>query len=76
MLLELAEGKPVVVTRFPAAIKPFYMAKHEGTFGDVAECFDLLMPVGGEVVGGSMRETDHAKLSEAVHLSGIQGLQW
>ena len=44
-----------IVTHFPKAHKPFYMKAHDG----YAECFDLLVPGAGEVVGGSLRSLDH-----------------
>lgn len=75
-LLDQFSGRPVVVTHFPATIKPFYMEKRTGTHGTVAECFDLLLPVGGEAVGGSMRETNHTNLVEAIKKAGVSGLDW
>lgn len=76
ILLEAAENRPVFITEFPASIKPFYMSTVEGKSGEVAQCFDLLMPVGGEVVGGSLRETSHKKLSESIAANGLKGLEW
>ncbi|OQR72417.1 putative asparagine--tRNA ligase [Tropilaelaps mercedesae] len=76
LLLEFSQGRPLVITHFPAKIKPFYMATKDGEHGRLAECFDLLLPVGGEVVGGSMREMDRDKLLESIQQASIKGLEW
>lgn len=63
---KICDNKPTFVTRYPREIKSFYMpdsiAGDEGDGIDRVECFDLLFPIIGEVVGGSMREYDHDKL--------------
>lgn len=56
---------PVFVVGYPSKIKSFYMP--ETVFDDEdtvtrANCFDLLFPFIGEVVGGSMRESNYEKL--------------
>lgn len=59
--------RPVFVTDYPREAKPFYMAASEGQAADdydkrkkrgreTVAGFDLLLPVVGEVAGGSMRE--------------------
>ena len=54
-----AGGAAVVVTDYPAAIKPFYMYVNEtcsDARGETVACMDILLPRVGEVVGGSQRE--------------------
>ncbi|KAM3126651.1 asparagine-tRNA ligase [Candidozyma auris] len=59
---------PVFVTDYPAEQKPFYMPpSSEGVLVSgkpTVSCFDLIMPDIGELVGGSMRQSDHNKLLE------------
>lgn len=45
---------PVFVTDYPATLKPFYMRISND--GRTVECFDLLVPGVGEIIGGSARE--------------------
>lgn len=68
----VSNGKPVVVTRFPADLKPFYMKKS----ATAAECFDILVPMGGEIVGGSLRECDLHTLKQAIDTQNVNGLDW
>ena len=50
--------RPVMVYRWPAAIKAFYM-KRDPEFPDYVKGVDLLAPEGyGEIVGGAEREDD------------------
>ena len=54
--------RPLVVERYPAAIKPFYM-KLDPDDPSVALNMDILAPEGyGEIVGGSVREDDLERL--------------
>jgi asparaginyl-tRNA synthetase len=58
------EKVPVFVTNFPKECKAFYM-KEDPDDPRTYKCADLLAPEGyGEVIGGSERETDLAKLIE------------
>ncbi|CAH0397218.1 unnamed protein product [Chilo suppressalis] len=52
---------PVFVVRWPKELKSFYMkeCQHDNTKVDA---LDLLTPVTGEVVGGSLREDDYQNL--------------
>ncbi|KIL48029.1 asparagine--tRNA ligase [Jeotgalibacillus campisalis] len=50
--------KPVFITHYPTAIKPFYM-QPDPTREDVVLCADLIAPEGyGEIIGGSERIND------------------
>ncbi|MED3553605.1 asparagine--tRNA ligase [Cytobacillus praedii] len=51
--------KPVFITHYPKAIKPFYMQPHPDR-DDVVLCADLIAPEGyGEIIGGSERIHDY-----------------
>ena len=45
---------PVIVTDYPASIKPFYMRLNDD--GKTVAAMDILVPGIGELVGGSQRE--------------------
>ncbi len=47
-------NKPVFITDYPAAIKPFYMRL--GDDEKTVRAMDLLVPKVGEIIGGSQRE--------------------
>jgi len=54
--------KPVFVTDYPKAIRPFYMKEHPDR-PELVRCADLLASEGyGEIIGGSQREDDYDKL--------------
>ncbi len=56
--------KPVFVTDYPKEIKSFYMKQNDD--GRTVACTDLLVPHIGEIIGGSERETDLEKLTNAM----------
>lgn len=63
-------NEPIMLCRFPAGIKAFYMAKcPENEL--LTESVDVLLPGVGEIVGGSMREKDNEKLLAAYKKEGI-----
>ncbi|HEY6193151.1 MAG TPA: asparagine--tRNA ligase [Bacteroidota bacterium] len=54
--------RPVIVHRYPARIKSFYM-KRDPLNSELALAMDVLAPEGyGEIVGGSQREDDYETL--------------
>ncbi|CRL05562.1 CLUMA_CG018130, isoform A [Clunio marinus] len=63
-------NEPIMLCRFPAGIKAFYMAKCPENEA-LTESVDVLLPGVGEIVGGSMREFDNDKLIAAYHREGI-----
>ena len=66
-------GEPILLKKFPAKIKSFYMSRCvDDEREDLTESVDLLMPGVGEIIGGSMREMDEKKLIEGMETSGIK----
>jgi asparaginyl-tRNA synthetase len=58
--------RPVLVHRYPAQVKAFYM-KRDPEDPRLALCVDVLAPEGyGEVIGGGQREDDLATLEQAI----------
>ncbi len=63
--------RPLVIDRYPSAIKPFYMKRDPADPGVVLN-MDLLAPEGyGEIVGGSVREDDLATLDAQISEKGV-----
>jgi asparaginyl-tRNA synthetase len=58
--------KPVMVHRYPAKVKAFYM-EPDPQNADLALCVDVLAPEGyGEIIGGSQRIGDYALLLKRI----------
>ena len=53
-LTEQEIGGPVIVSDFPASIKPFYMRVNDDE--QTVRAMDVLVPNAGEIIGGSQRE--------------------
>ena len=63
--------RPVMVHRYPAQVKAFYM-EPDPERPDVALCVDVLAPEGyGEIIGGSQRIGSYDKLVERIRQHGL-----
>jgi asparaginyl-tRNA synthetase len=63
--------KPVMVHRYPAKVKAFYM-EPDPQRPELALCVDVLAPEGyGEIIGGSQRMASHELLLERIHEQGL-----
>ena len=69
-LTEKIFKKPVFVTDYPKEIKAFYMKMNEDN--KTVAAMDLLVPAIGEIIGGSQREDDLAKLEERIIELGMK----
>ncbi len=70
--------RPFLITRYPRAVKPFYM-EDDPTDERVTLSVDMLAPEGyGEIVGGGQRMMDLASLEERMREDGIpiDDYQW
>jgi len=60
---------PVIVSDYPASIKPFYMRRNDD--GKTVAAMDVLFPGIGEMVGGSQREERYEVLSASMASAGL-----
>jgi asparaginyl-tRNA synthetase len=70
--------RPVMVHRYPAAIKAFYM-QPDAARPDLALAFDMLAPEGyGEIIGGSQRIHDYDLLVKRLREHNLpeESFQW
>ncbi len=70
--------RPIMVHRYPAAVKAFYM-EPDPEDPSLALCVDVLAPEGyGEIVGGSERIHDHDLLLSRIREHGlpVEAFQW
>jgi len=59
--------RPLMIHRYPANVKAFYM-EPDPRRSDVALCVDVLAPEGyGEIIGGSQRMASHELLLKRIH---------
>jgi asparaginyl-tRNA synthetase len=69
---------PVIITRYPAAIKAFYM-QPDPNDPELALGMDMIAPEGyGEIIGGSQRIHDHDLLLQRIQEHGlpVDKFQW
>lgn len=63
--------KPVMIHRYPAQVKAFYM-EPDPQRPELALCVDVLAPEGyGEIVGGSQRMASYELLLKRIHEHGL-----
>lgn len=75
-LCEEVYGRPLIVTDYPATIKPFYMRMNDD--GKTVAAMDILVPGIGELVGGSQREERLDNLVARMEEAGVvtEEYQW
>ncbi|HTA52870.1 MAG TPA: amino acid--tRNA ligase-related protein, partial [Candidatus Acidoferrum sp.] len=77
-LISRAFDKPVVIHRYPAAMKAFYMDTDPAR-PDLALSFDMIAPEGGgEIIGGGQRQSSYETLLKRIHEAGLpeEAFQW
>ena len=77
-LLASRFDRPVMITKFPASFKAFYM-QPDAENPDTVLGLDLLAPEGyGEIIGGSQRIHDHDLLLQRIqqHNLPLEAFQW
>ena len=70
--------KPVMVHRYPAKVKAFYM-EPDPQRPELALCVDVLAPEGyGEIIGGSQRTASHELLVQRIREHGLpeEAFKW
>jgi asparaginyl-tRNA synthetase len=69
---------PLIVEKYPLAVKAFYMKK-DANNPKYALCNDMLAPEGfGEIIGGSQREDDYEELKQRIidHNLPLKAFEW
>ncbi len=77
-IVSSAFDRPVIVHRYPASIKAFYM-QPDAERPDLALAFDMLAPEGyGEIIGGSQRIHDYDLLVKRLREHNLpeEAFQW
>ena len=77
-ILGYHHDRPVIIEKYPAGIKAFYM-QPDPVDGRVALCDDMIAPEGyGEIIGGSERIHDYALLKERIEAQGLplEAFEW
>ncbi len=71
-LTDIHFGCPVIITQYPKNVKSFYMpvidsfTTPDGKVIEVVDCFDIIVPGVGELVGGSARIHKYEELIERI----------
>lgn len=70
---------PVIITQYPKEVKAFYMpvvgsftSPTSGKQVEYVDCFDILVPGVGELVGGSARIDEYSELVERIDELGLE----
>jgi asparaginyl-tRNA synthetase len=70
--------KPVIIHRYPTAMKAFYMAT-DPERPELSLSFDMIAPEGyGEIIGGGERQSNYETLLRRIHESNLpeESFQW
>ena len=70
--------RPIMIHRYPAAVKAFYM-EPDPQRPELALCVDVLAPEGyGEIIGGSQRMSSYDLLLKRIHEHGLpeEAFKW
>jgi asparaginyl-tRNA synthetase len=70
--------RPLMIHRYPAKVKAFYM-EPDPQRADLALCVDVLAPEGyGEIIGGSQRMASYELLLKRIHEHGLpeEAFKW
>ncbi len=70
--------RPLMIHRYPAKVKAFYM-EPDPQRSDLALCVDVLAPEGyGEIIGGSQRMASYELLLQRIHEHGLpeEAFKW
>ena len=70
--------RPLMIHRYPAKVKAFYM-EPDPQCSDLALCVDVLAPEGyGEIIGGSQRMASYELLLQRIHEHGLpeEAFKW
>lgn len=73
-LTDVVYQGPVIVTGYPKEIKAFYMKLNDD--GRTVRAMDVLVPRLGEIIGGSQREEDLARLEERIVSLGMDATDY
>jgi asparaginyl-tRNA synthetase len=77
-LLSKEFDKPVIIHRYPAAMKAFYMAADPAR-PELSLSFDMIAPEGfGEIIGGGERQSNYETLVRRIRESNLpeEAFQW